>query len=231
MFQPREESIPSGALDVVSSPEWSAHDVRAVIGAHVQPALPMGTVAATPGAVNAAVCNLEITISGSGGHAAYPHTTQDPVLALSDIIVSLQQVVSRRIDPTRAAVLSIGTLRAGTAPGIIPALANASGTLRALHPADLGTLRAATSEIAERVAQAHRCKAAVSFIPGEPVLVNDEQLALEVRPVLTRSGVTIAPDERSCGADDFAYYAERHPGLMMFVGTGNGGKLSPASLH
>jgi amidohydrolase len=228
VFQPREESIPSGALDIVSTPEWAAHDVRAVIGAHVQPLLPARAVAATPGAINAAVCDFHITITGSGGHAAYPHATQDPVLALAEVIVSLQQAVSRRISPTSASVLSTGILQAGSAPGVIPASAYAAGTLRALDPDDMQILRTATEEVAEHVARAHRCQASVSFDQGEPVLVNDEQLALRARDVLTSFGTDLAPDLRSCGADDFAYFAQRYPSLMMFVGV-DGGKAT--SLH
>jgi len=231
VFQPREEAYPSGALDIVSSPQWKAHEVRAVAGAHVQPLLAPGTVAATPGAINAAVCDFEITITGSGGHAAYPHVTQDPVLAISEIVVSLQQVVSRRINPVHAAVLSIGELRAGTASGVIPTSAQATGTLRVLDPADMRTLRGAVAEITQAVARAHRCEASVSFEVGEPVLVNDERLALETRELLTRFGVPLAPDLRSCGADDFSYYAQAHPGLMMFVGTRNIGQGEAVSLH
>ncbi|HXL95398.1 MAG TPA: M20 family metallopeptidase [Streptosporangiaceae bacterium] len=231
VFQPREEAYPSGALDIVSSPEWKAHEVRAVVGAHVQPLLAPGTVAATPGAINAAVCNVEITVTGSGGHAAYPHVTQDPVLAISEIVVSLQQAVSRRISPLHVAVLSIGELRAGTAPGVIPTSAQATGTLRVLDPADMQTLRDAVAEITQAVARAHRCEASVSFEVGEPVLVNDERLALETRELLTRFGVPLAPDLRSCGADDFSYYAQAHPGLMMFVGTRNIGQGEAVSLH
>lgn len=231
VFQPREESNPSGALDIVSSPEWTAHDIRAVIGAHVQPLLAPGTVAATPGAINAAVCNIQITISGPGGHAAYPHVTRDPVLAISEVVVSLQHAISRRISPTHAAVLSIGTLRAGTAPGVIPASAQAAGTLRALDPSDMHELRAATTEITQHIAQAHRCQAAVSFDPGEPVLVNHERLACDTRSILTRFGVSLAPDLRTCGADDFSYYAQLHPSLMMFVGVRNIGQESAVSLH
>jgi amidohydrolase len=231
VFQPREEAYPSGALDIVSSPEWKGHQVRAVVGAHVQPLLAPGTVAATPGAINAAVCNVEITVTGSGGHAAYPHVTQDPVLAISEIVVSLQQAVSRRISPLHVAVLSISELRAGTAPGVIPTNAQATGTLRVLDPADMRTLRDAVAEITQAVARAHRCEASVSFEIGEPVLVNDERLAAGARELLTRFGVPLAPDLRSCGADDFSYYAQAHPGLMMFVGTRNIGQGEAVSLH
>jgi amidohydrolase len=231
VFQPREEAYPSGALDIVSSPEWKSHEVRAVVGAHVQPLLAPGTVAATPGAINAAVSNVEITVTGSGGHAAYPHVTQDPVLAICEIVVSLQQAVSRRISPVHAAVLSIGELRAGTAPGVIPASAHAAGTLRTLDPADMTTLREAVMDITRAVARAHRCAASVSFELGEPVLVNDEGLVRGARDLLTQFGVSLAPDLRSCGADDFAYYSEAHPGLMMFTGTRNIGEADAVSLH
>jgi amidohydrolase len=236
VFQPREEANPSGALDVMSAPEWKRHEVRAVIGAHVQPLLGPGVVAATPGPINAAVCNIAITVTGSGGHAAYPHVTQDPVLAISEIVVSLQQVVSRRISPVHAAVLSIGELRAGSAPGVIPPSAYAAGTLRALDPADMVTLRDGAAEVTHAVARAHRCEASVSFEVGEPVLANDERLAANTRDRLTRFGVSIAPELRSCGADDFSYYAQAHPGLMMFVGTTNigakaAGQAGAVSLH
>jgi amidohydrolase len=231
VFQPREEGYPSGALDIVASPDWTAHQVRAVIGTHVQPLLAPGTVAATPGAINAAVCNVEITVTGSGGHAAYPHLTQDPVLAISEIVVSLQQAVSRRISPVNATVLSIGQLRAGTAPGVIPVSAQAAGTLRALDPADLQTLREVTTDVTQTVARAHRCQASVSFELGEPVLANDERLAADTREWLTRFGVSLAPDLRSCGADDFSYYAQAHPVLMMFAGTRNIGQGDAVSLH
>jgi amidohydrolase len=231
VFQPREESYPSGALDIVSSPEWKGHEVRAVVGAHVQPLLGPGTVAATPGAINAAVCNVGITVTGSGGHAAYPHVTQDPVLAISEVVVSLQQAVSRRIDPLHAAVLSIGELRAGTAPGVIPTSAHATGTLRVLDPAGMQVLRDAVVEITQAVARAHRCQASVSFEVGEPVLVNDERLAAGARELLTGFGVQLARELRSCGADDFSYYGQAHPGLMMFVGTENIGQGDAVSLH
>jgi amidohydrolase len=231
VFQPREEAYPSGALDIVSSPEWKEHDVRAVVGAHVQPLLGPGTVAATPGAINAAVCNVGITVTGSGGHAAYPQVTQDPVLAISEVVVSLQQAVSRRIDPLHAAVLSIGELRAGTAPGVIPTSAHATGTLRVLDPADMQVLRDAVTEITQAIARAHRCQASVSFEVGEPVLINDERLVAGARELLTGFGVQLAPELRSCGADDFSYYGQAHPGLMMFVGTENIGEGEAVSLH
>jgi amidohydrolase len=231
VFQPREEAYPSGALDIVSSSEWKGHEVRAVVGAHVQPLLARGVVAATPGAINAAVCDFEITITGSGGHAAYPHVTQDPVLAISEIVVSLQQVISRRINPVHAAVLSIGELRAGTAPGVIAASAHAVGTLRVLDAADMETLRDAVTEVTQAVSRAHRCEASVSFEVGEPVLVNDTRLATDTRELLARFGVTLAPELRSCGADDFSYYAQAHPSLMMFVGTKNIGQGDAVSLH
>lgn len=130
-----------------------------------------------------------------------------------------------------AAVLSIGELRAGTAPGIIPASAHGAGTLRALDPADMQTLRDAATEVARAVARAHRCEASVRFEPGEPVLANDERLVTGTRELLTRFGVTLAPDLRSCGADDFSYYARAHPSLMMFVGTRNIGQADAVSLH
>jgi metal-dependent amidase/aminoacylase/carboxypeptidase family protein len=103
--------------------------------------------------------------------------------------------------------------------------------LRALDPADMVTLREVTVEVVGAVARAHRCEPSVSFELGEPVLVNDERLTADTRDRLTRFGIGLAPDLRSCGADDFSYYTQEHPGLMMFVGTRNIGQGDAVSLH
>ena len=226
VLQPREEAPPSGALDIVASGLLEAQQPRAVIAVHVQHQLPAGTVAAPAGTVNAASDDFEIRVEGTGGHAGYPQLAADPVLALCQTVVALQQIVSRRTDPTHAAVVSVGALEAGQAPNVIPPAAVARGTLRALDQSDRAGLHKALHEIVEHTSLAHGCRGTVTIDEGEPALVNDERLATASWPWLREAGFAVDTSFRSCGADDFSYYARCAPTLMIFLGTGG-----PVTLH
>ena len=229
VLQPREEATPSGAREVAASAGFAAQQPAAVIGVHLQHQLSPGTVAAAAGTVNAATDDFEITVTGIGGHAGYPHLAADPVLALCQTVVSLQQLVSRRIDPTHAAVVAVGSLRAGTAPNVIPESATATGTMRTLAAADREFLRAALADTVETVCRAHGCRGSVTVMPHEPALVNDARLAAACQPLLRRAGFAVDTEFRSCGADDFAYYCGVVPSVMLFVGSGT--KVSLHSPH
>src|SRR6516165_8765004 len=177
VLQPREESQPSGAQDLVGSPQLEAQDVRAMIGVHVHPHVARGQVSVGPGPVNAAYDQVTITVRGHGGHAAYPHVTRDPVIAAAHVIVALQHVISRRTDPMHPAVLTIGTVHAGTAANVVPDQAVLTGSLRTFEPTDRASLRSAVSATAGATAEAYECTAQATFTPGEPVLDNDPSLA------------------------------------------------------
>ncbi len=222
VLQPREEVPRSGAIDLVESGALQHQDVRAVIGAHVQPRVPTGVTAVTPGATNAAADQFDIIVSGRGGHGGYPHTTADPVLALASVIVALQQVVSRRVDPVQGAVCTFGMVRAGSAFNVIPDTARAGGSLRSMDDHEQERLRGVVRSIAEHTAAAHGCSAAVEFSPADPVLRNDPALAAETADRLRELEVPVDTTFRSFGADDFAHYCPVFPSVMTFVGTGSG---------
>jgi amidohydrolase len=226
VLQPSEEAEPSGARDIVASAAFAAQQPRAVIAVHLQHQLPRGTVAAPAGTVNAAADDFEITVQGAAGHAGYPQLAADPVLALCQAVVALQQIVCRRTDPTHGAVVSVGALEAGQAPNVIPAAAVARGTLRALDQADRAAMRTMLREIVQHVCLAHGCQGTVTIDEGEPALVNDESLAAASWPWLRQAGFTVDTSFRSCGSDDFAFYGATAPSLMMFIGAG-----SPVTLH
>jgi amidohydrolase len=223
ILQPREEAGPSGALDIAQSAQFAAHEPAAVIGVHLQHQLPGGTVAAAEGTINAATDDFEITVTGRGGHAGYPQLSADPVPALCQCVISLQQLISRRIDPTHAAVISVGTLQAGHAPNVIPASATAAGTIRTLDEADRQFLRTAVAEVVESTCRAYGCEASVEIVPHEPALVNDPQLTAACQPLLRQAGFTVDTQFRSCGADDFSYYCREIPSVMLFTGSGTAG--------
>ena len=231
VLQPREEIYPCGAKDLVGSASFTRHDVLAVIGVHLQPRLARGTVTAGAGPVNAAADEFRITVHGHGGHAAYPQSTRDPIVAAAHVIVALQHLISRRTDPLRAAVLTVGALHAGEAANVIPATAAMRGTLRTFEHADRQLLQAAIEATARATATAYECTAEVSFTEGEPVLRNDAQLAAAIEPELRAAGLHVAEPLRSCGSDDFSYYCSRYPSLMMFAGVGPGTADAPGLHH
>jgi len=226
VLQPREESIPSGAKDMVASGALDSYKPSAIVAVHLQHQLPRGAVAAAPGTVNAATDDVEITVHGIGGHAGYPQLAADPVVALCQSVVALQHAVSRRSDPTHGVVVSIGMLEAGQAANVIPATAVARGTLRVLDEADRPVLRRIVREIVEHTCLAHGCRGSVTIDEGEPALVNDEALTVAAWPWLREAGFGVNTSFRSCGADDFSYYTRGFRALMLFVGTGG-----PHALH
>jgi amidohydrolase len=225
VFQPREEKAPSGAADVAADPAFTAHGVGAVLGVHVQPELPRGTVSVRGGPVNASADEVEITVHGRGGHGGYPHRTRDPVLAIAQIVCGVHHVVSRRVDPMTAGVITIGQVQAGSAPNVVPESASARGTVRALD-ADRDELLAAVRDVVEGTAAAYGCTATLDVVPNEPAVVNDEALARTVASALggrgredRPTGLVLDTTFRSCGADDFSHYGDVLPSLMLFVGT------------
>ncbi|MEC3980033.1 M20 metallopeptidase family protein [Amycolatopsis sp. H20-H5] len=230
LLQPREETSPSGAFDVVGSGVLAEHDVDAVIGAHVQPRLTQGVVSAAPGPVNASTDEFEVIVHGQGGHAGYPHLLRDPILALSQVVVSLQQLASRRIDPIFGAVCSIGRIQAGAAANVVPNHASAFGSLRLMRAADRDVALDALAEIVQGTAKAHGCTAELRISPCEPVLHNDPGLATRAQAWLARTPrIDVDTEFRSFGADDFAHYCGATRGLMMFVGLGD--SAGAPSLH
>jgi amidohydrolase len=218
LLQPREEGVDSGAKDIID--EGGLAGIEAVVAAHVQPRVETGVIAVTPGPVNAAMDTFRVEVTGRGGHSGYPHTVDDAVLAVSAVVVALQQVGARRIDPTAGVACMVTQVHAGTADNVVPSRAVCSGTVRTMRTVDRETAHRAIEEIATSVAAGFGCRAAVTIGVGEPVLANDVGLAVRTAEILTELGHAVDPTFRSFGSDDFAAYCEQVRGLMVFVGTG-----------
>lgn len=231
IFQPREEVIPAGAIDMIDAPELGEQDVRAIVGVHVQPILSRGSASVVAGPINAAADNFDLVVRGRAAHGAYPQLGRDPILAAAAIVQALQQLVSRRVDPMRPAVVTIGSISGGSSHNAIPPEVVLQGTLRSYDESDQELLHTQLRRIAESVAIGHGCEARVSIELGEPVLRNDEFLADVVASALHANGTEPAPALRSCGADDFAYYCQRYPSLMIFAGVGDGTPDAPGLHH
>ncbi len=230
IFQPSEEAYPSGAQQLAEGP-LAALAPAAVVAAHVHPELPWGSVALDPGTVNASCDAFEIAVEGEPAHGAYPHRGRDPILALAQVVVALHAQASRRIDPLSPASLTVGVLEGGSAENVIPQRALARGAIRAHRLEDRLALREMVEEVAGAVAAAHGCRATVALVPGEPALENDPSIVTRARELFASAGFTAAPEWRSCGSDDFAFFGALAPLAMAFVGLDGADGFAARPLH
>ena len=230
VFQPSEEAYPSGAQQLAQG-QLAALSPAAVVAAHIHPELRWGTVALDPGAVNASCDAVEITVQGQPSHGAYPHLGRDPVLALAQIVVALHAQVGRRIDPHGPAVLTVGVLEGGSAENVIPSHARARAAVRAHRPQDRRALRTMVEEVVAGVAAAHGCLGSVELVPGEPALENDPAIVAHARELLPAAGLRPAPEWRSSGSDDFAFFGTLAPIAMGFVGLEGAEGFTRRPLH
>ncbi len=222
VWQPGEENRALGrdlvAKGVLDDPPA---DLAATL--HGMPDLPTGVLGFRSGASEASCSHFKLTVRGCGGHSSRPQLARDPVLAAAALVVELQSVVSRRIDPMRSAVLSICRIAGGELANVIPDAVELEGTARALDQESADELERGVREIAEAVCRAHRCACEVDYRNAYPVVYNDPEvtdLARRVaRETLGEEFVYERP-EPSMGADDFAYYAQKVPSVYVKIGAG-----------
>jgi amidohydrolase len=229
ILQPAEE-LGTGAMEMVRG--GALDGVAMILGAHVDRRFPLGTVVADEGAVNAASDSFVLTLTGSGAHAARPQDSIDPVVGASALVMALQTIVSRRVDPARPAVVTIGALNAGTAANIIPGEAVLRGTLRSLDPAVRSLLVEELKRISAGVAAAHGLQLTLEIDAGTPPVINDGRVAGWVR----EAAASVVGEASigtmnfiNMGAEDFGYYLERIPGCFLRIGAREeGGEVVPA---
>ena len=223
IFQPAEEGGAGGKMmreqGVLEDP-----DVERIFGLHVSDKLPTGTLASKEGTLLAATSSIRILVSGNGGHAAMPHLTVDPVVTGSKIVVELQTLVSRELDPLESGVISITMANAGSATNVIPSSMELQGTIRSLTSDGITRLQHRVREVAEGIAMANRCMAAVTY-PGNdfPPTVNDGECwelgKISAGEILGEECVSEMGS--IMGGEDFSYYTQVIPGCFSFLGVGN----------
>ncbi len=220
IFQPAEEGL-NGALTMV---EGGAIDgVDSILGVHVWADLPTGTFAIEPGPVMASVDRFKVRVHGHGGHGASPHETNDPVVCASSIIVALQTIVSRNVDPLKSAVVTVGKIQGGTAFNIIPETVEFEGTVRSFEDETHLLVQRRIEEITKSVAMAHGCSAELDYKIINHATVNDGDLAAMGVRVASKIA-RVVEDEKNMGGEDFSEYASRIPGLFAFLGVRNESK-------
>ena len=220
VFQPAEELL-IGAEAMLKDGALEGVRADAAFAIHVMNRWPVGTVAICDGPAMTSADKLTLTITGRGGHGASPHLAIDPIVASAQIITALQTLVSRETPPLSAAVLSLTTLKAGTAFNIIPDAVEMTGTLRCFDAPLREKLLASLRRTAEGLAASLRCTARVESQFLTPALRNDPAataLAREVAATIVGKS-RVAAAEPLTGSDDVAYFWEKVPGCYAFVGS------------
>ncbi|HVA26587.1 MAG TPA: M20 family metallopeptidase [Candidatus Baltobacteraceae bacterium] len=218
LFQPAEEG-PGGAEPMIAQGALDDPHVDAVAMLHVDPRLAPGEISITPGPVNASADELYLSVRGKGGHGAYPHTAVDAIPAASAIVLALQNIAAREIDPLKSVVVTIGTIEGGYRNNVIADEVKMSGTLRALDPAIREGLEARVRRIVEHVAAAYGATAEIQIVRGYPPVLNNEALAENfARYMQANAEVRVDRLPPTMGGEDFAYFAQRVPGVHVRLG-------------
>ncbi len=232
MFQPAEEGG-AGAARMIEDGVLDDPKVDAAFMLHVRPELDAGQVSYGPGPLLAGSDAFTITIEGHGGHAAAPHATVDPIVAGAQIVMALQTLVAREVDPTVPAVVTIGAFNAGNKSNVIPDRAVLKGTIRAFDDALFAHLEQRLREVAGSVAAALRAKVHFDFEMRYPPSVCDpemaEQLGASARSLLGPDAVLQSYPEM--GAEDFAFVLQKVPGAMLWLGVKDPAWAEPKALH
>jgi len=223
IFQPAEELV-AGATTVIN--EGGLDGVDTIFGIHIVGYLPIGLVVAQPGTRLSSADHFEIIVKGKGGHGGMPHQGVDAIIAASAVVMNLQSIVSRECDPTEPVVISVGKFNAGTRFNVIADVARLEGSVR-LFNKELGRQMPGILErIARKTAQAYRAEAELKYTIGTPPTVNDpvctRRAAATIHKIVGDKALLEIPPVT--GAEDFAYYAEKIPGVFIFRGAGNPAK-------
>ncbi len=222
VFQPAEEGG-GGARKMIADGLFTRFPMERIFGYHNWPGLDAGTVAVHDGPVMASGGRLFITIKGHAGHAALPHLTRDPMVAAAHLLIALQTVVSRNVDPLDSAVVSFGILQSGSAANQIPGEAVMRGTMRCLRMEVRDQLEESVSRICTGIGQTFGVEITPEFIRGNPVTVNTKPEADMAAEAVAAAGIPVRRDMLpAMTGEDFAWYLHERPGAFVWVGNGPG---------
>ena len=224
IFQPAEEGHGGGRV-MVEEGLFDRFPCEAVFALHNKPGLPLGQIATRPGPMYAASDSWDIRIDGRGGHAAHPHLARDPFVIGAEIVLALQTIVSRNIDPVESAVVTVGFMKGGTTYNVIPDALHIGRTARSFRPEVRDLLERRLGELARGIAAAHGAAATLDYRRRYPPTVNHEAevaFAVDVAAEICGAGNVSSNYPASMGAEDFSYMLSARPGAMLWLGNGPG---------
>jgi hippurate hydrolase len=224
IFQPAEEH-PGGAKLMIEQGLFERFPCDAIFAMHNMPGVPQGTFVFREGATMASSDDVTITVRGTGGHGAMPHLAADPVVAAAGIVMALQTVVSRNIDPQQMAIVTVGSIHGGKANNVIPQKVTMEIGVRALDAKVRDLLEHRIRALAADQAHSYGCEAQVHYKRDYPVLVNtaaETAFARSVAMELVGPDRVVPQGPAANGSEDFAIMLEHCPGSYLMIGNGDG---------
>ena len=221
VFQPAEE-VGGGAKAMIDDGALDSPAPDRTLGIHLWNDLEVGEVSVVTGPTMSGVGIFEVTVTGKGGHGAMPHQTADPIVCAAQIIVALQTIVSRNVDPLDLVVLTIGLLHGGSARNIIPQSVTFSGTYRLFREETRELVKSRIHDIATGVASGMGCRADVDLGLGMGAIVNDAEVTSHTREVFSRLGDAVTVVEQPwMASEDVGLFMQGNPSAYLLVGSAN----------
>ena len=223
VFQPAEEGG-AGGKAMVDDDLMTRWGIQEIYGMHNAPGLPVGLFATRKGALLASADEFAIHVEGKGSHAAEPHKGVDTLVVGANILLALQSIVARNLDPLKSGVVTVGAIHGGTAANVIPQTAELTGTVRSLLPEVRDLLERRVSEVALGIAAAYGATARVEYSRGYPITVNhtrETDFAVKIASEVAGPGKVIGDTPPIMAGEDFAFMLEARPGNMIFIGNGD----------
>lgn len=224
IFQPGEEKLPGGGKLLMETGRLQELGVQRIYGLHTYPHANPGQILTRVGELMASPDEIEVTFTGVGGHAAAPHRTIDTIVMASAFVSALQTIVSRNVDPTEKAVVTIGSFHGGSAHNVIPEKVELKGTIRSFSRETALLLSSRAKELAEGIAKAYGGTADFRYNPGYPPVLNDETVTDRffslVKESIGEENVLNLARPIMAG-EDFAFYQQEFPGCFFFLGSGS----------
>lgn len=228
IFQPAEEG-PGGAEIIVNKGILDKYNVSCIFGLHIFPDIEEGKIGCRPGALMAQTGEFDLLIKGNSCHGAMPHKGNDAIVAASDIVLAINTIVGRFVDPVEPAVVTVGRMVCGEKRNVIAGEALLEGTMRAFNDATYNILRSRVITIANTISSAYGCSCSYEIRDMYPAVNNDKVLFEKLMENLSEDDfVYLNP---LMIAEDFSYYQKRIPGLFLMLGSGNSDKGYTYSLH
>ncbi|YCA44626.1 N-acetyldiaminopimelate deacetylase [Bacillus sp. JZ8] len=218
IFQPAEEG-PGGAEPMLKSEEMLEWKPDIILALHIAPEYPVGTVATKPGLLFANTSELFIDLKGRGGHAAYPHLTNDMVVASCSLVTQLQSIVARNVDPLDSAVITVGKITGGKVQNVIAENARIEGTIRTLSPEAMQKVKHRIEAIVKGIETGYECKATIDYGAMYHQVYNDENLAKEFMAFIQKDEeMSLVHCKEAMTGEDFGYMLKEIPGVMFWLG-------------
>ncbi len=228
LFQPAEESGNGAAAMIAAN---CLHDVDMIFSGHIDTHYPVGKLTVDKGLICSYTDPFTITVHGQGGHAAKPHETVDAIVVASNLVMNLQTLVSRQINPAHAAVVTVGHFSAGSVHNVIAETATLEGTIRSAHPETRERIIRGLKRVIRGAAEMCNARITLKLHKGLPAVVNDERsytVAREAAIAVVGVNNVFSQRDPSLGGEDFSFYQQRIPGCMIRFGAAVDAGAGPA---